>query len=346
MSSNEEGNMSDYDQLEFRHLKYILAVAETRSFSAGAVLAHTTQSNISTQIAHLEGILDIEIFTRGREGVVPTPYGEVLVACAKDLLQVRQDVLDMLRALRTGEITPLRLGYSSLVGKGTLHSVIETTHGLFPHCEILSEGDEIESLEQRVSADELDGALVTLPIEHQSALMTCIVAREKLCVCMRSDDPLAEHEAIPAHLLNNRVSIFQFPLVHRPAYRKMLELLSAVGITPKENKPTTNVEHIQWMVQQGKCLAFFRSGTRLMPGLILKPIHGADWTLDTALVLKPSSQHPALALLLRELRKRARDIGSLWAPTKPDSVRSTQQRKGPKSVRGKGNGALPLFEAS
>jgi hypothetical protein len=125
-----------------------------------------------------------------------------------------------------------------------------------------------------------------------------------------------------------------------------LELLSAVGITPKENKPTTNVEHIQWMVQQGKCLAFFRSGTRLMPGLILKPIHGADWTLDTALVLKPSSQHPALALLLRELRKRARDIGSLWAPTKPDSVRSTQQRKGPKSVRGKGNGALPLFEAS
>ncbi len=186
--------MSDYDQLEFRHLKYILAVAETRSFSAGAVLAHTTQPNISTQIVYLEGILDFEIFTRGREGVVPTPYGEVLVACAKDLLQVRQDVLDMLRALRTGEITPLRLGYSSLVGKKTLHSIIETTHDLFPHCEILFDGDEIESLVQRVGADELDGALVTLPIEHHSDLMTCIVAREKLCVCMRSDDALAEHE--------------------------------------------------------------------------------------------------------------------------------------------------------
>jgi hypothetical protein len=163
---------------------------------------------------------------------------------------------------------------------------------------------------------------------------------------MRSDDALAEHEAIPTHLLNNRVSIFQYPVVHRPAYRKMLELLSAVGITPKESKPTTNAEHIQWMVQQGKCLAFFRSGTRLMPGLILKPIHGADWTVDTALILKPSSQHPALALLLRELRKRATEIGSLWAPMKPEAVGATQKRKGPKSVRAKGIGALPLFEAS
>lgn len=338
--------MSDYDQLEFRHLKYIQAVAETRSFSAAATVANTTQSNISTQIAHLEGLFDIEIFTRQRDGAVPTLYGEVLVACARDLLQVRQDVIDMLMALRTGEITPLKLGYSSLVGKETLHTLIETTHGLFPHCEILSEGDEIHNLEQRVGSDELDGALVTLPMEHNSDLTTCIVAREKLLVCMRSDDPLAEHEAVPTHLLNNRVSIFQFPMVHRPACRRMLELLSAVGITPKDNKPTTNVEHIQWMVQQGQCLAFFRSGTRLLPGLILRPIHGADWTMDTALVLKPSSQHPALALLLRELRKRAREVGPLWAPKKPESMQGTAKRKGPKSVRAKGTGVLPLFEAS
>jgi LysR family cyn operon transcriptional activator len=46
--------MSDYDQLEFRHLKYIKAVAEERSFTAASDRVHITQSTISTQIKHLE----------------------------------------------------------------------------------------------------------------------------------------------------------------------------------------------------------------------------------------------------------------------------------------------------
>jgi len=338
--------MSDYDQLEFRHLKFIQAVAEERSFTAAATKVHTTQSNVSTQIGQLEELLDLEIFTRDRDGATPTPYGEVLIACARDLLQVRQDVIEMLKGLRTGAITPLKLGYSSLIEKRTLGSIIEKARRLFPHCEILSEGDEIQSLEQRVGSGELDGALVTLPIEHNSDLTTCIVEREKLLVCMRSDDPLAEHEAIPSHLLNGRISIFQYPKVHEAAYRRIMELLFGLGITPKASNPTTNRDHIQWMIQEGQCLAFFRSGARLLTGLTMRPIHGADWTIDTALILKPTSQHPALALLLRELRKRTGEIGSFWAPAQSATLEHQPKQRSPLSVRRKGTGSMSLFKTS
>ncbi len=164
--------MSDYDSLEFRHLKYIQAIAEERTFTGASARVNVVQSAISTQIKQLEDLYGFQIFSRDRDGVSLTPYGDVLLACARDLLQVRADVIDMLMALRTGEITPLKIGYSSLVEKRTLHSLVETTRSL---------------------------------IEHNSDLTTCIVERERLFVCVRSDDRLAAHESIPAHELNGKL---------------------------------------------------------------------------------------------------------------------------------------------
>ena len=176
---------------------------------------------------------------------------------------------------------------------------------------------------------------MTLPIQHSSDLMTSIVTRERLLVCMRCDDPLAEHEAVPTHLLNHRISLLQYPKVHPVAHARMLELLRAVSITPKPNNPTNNREHIQWMIQEKQCLAFFREGTRLLPGLTLRPVHGADWTIDTALILKPTSQHPALALLLRELRKGSGCFGSGYVARRPATVQVTMKRREPQQSKAK-----------
>ena len=339
------GPMIDYDQLELRHLKYLQAIAEEGSITAAAARVHITQSAISTQIRQLEELFDIELLQRDRDGVTLTPHGEILLAYGRDLLQGRVDVIDMLNSLRTGEITPLRMGFSSLIEKRTLESVIATTRRLFPYCDVLAGGDEIEDLETRVGMGELDGALVTLPIEHNSDLMTCIIEKVPLRVCMRADDPLTAHEAIPTHLLTGKLGIFQYQKVHRAAYSRLLELFRSVGIEPRATKPMTNREHIQWTVLEKQGYALVREGARLLPGLATRPIHGADWTIDTALVLRPTSQHPALAMLLRELRKRAVDLGAIWAPQLAHSSFGSNAKKKPRSVKEKRGNSLSLFEA-
>jgi molybdate transport repressor ModE-like protein len=338
--------MIDYDQLEFRHLKYLQAIAEEGTITAAAARVHITQSAISTQIKQLEELFDVELLNRERDGVTLTPHGEILLAYGRDLLQGREDVVDMLNTLKTGEMTALKLGFSALVEKKTLETIISTTRRIFPYCEVLADGDEVEDLETRVGSGELDGALVTLPIEHNSDLMTCTIEKVPLVVCMRADDPLASHEAIPTHLLTGKLGIFQYQKAHRAAYSRLLELFKSVGIEPRPTKPTMNREHIQWTVLEKQGYALVREGARLMPGLTTRPIHGVEWTIDTALVLKPSSQHPALAMLLREFRKRAIDLGSIWIPQLPQSLTSSNGKKQPKSVRAKHGHSLSLFEAS
>jgi DNA-binding transcriptional LysR family regulator len=323
---------SDYDQLEFRHLKYIKAIAEEGGFTAASDRVHITQSTISTQIKQLEEFFQVDFFTR--EPVELTPFGVLLLAAGEDLLELREEIVDMLLALRTGEITPLRLGFSSLVEKRTLGSITETIRRIFPYCDIQTDGDEIQTLVDRVDAGDLDGALVTLPVEHRSDLMTCIVERDLLYVCMRSDDPLTSHEAIPAHLLNGKLSLFQYPKVHHAAHIRLLELLHSVGITPKKANPITNREQIQWIVQEGHYYALFRKGSRLMPGLTCRPIHGVDWTIDTAVILKPESQHPALAMFMRELRRRTVQTAAKWTRPMTLTEGARDRKKKPQSVRG------------
>jgi hypothetical protein len=90
----------------------------------------------------------------------------------------------------------------------------------------------------------------------------------------------------------------------------------------------------------------FEVEERCCQGSLRGPIHGADWTIDTALILRPTSQHPALALLVREVRKHNTQSGPIWVQKK--SVQPEQLTGGKKS-QSKTNDrskSLPLFEAS
>lgn len=67
------------DHLEFRHLKYVVAIAETGSFTKAAERLFLAQPSLSKQIRDLETDLGFPIFLRSPEGVVPTPVGQIIV---------------------------------------------------------------------------------------------------------------------------------------------------------------------------------------------------------------------------------------------------------------------------
>lgn len=60
-------------------IRYILSVAETRSFTRAAELNHVQQPAISAQIRQAEEALGFTIFYRKKTGVEPTPAGHELI---------------------------------------------------------------------------------------------------------------------------------------------------------------------------------------------------------------------------------------------------------------------------
>ena len=332
--------MSIYDHLEFRHLRYILAIAEEGTFTAAAIRLPVAQSALSTQIRGLEDILEIQIFERDRDGVTLTAEGEVLLAFAREILQTREQVIQTLRAIRLGTLVPLRLGFSPFVQKTLLAEISDIYKRLLPNCSILPESGETDELTKRLRQDSLDAAILTLPVEGDD-LQVKVLEREALVVCMRRDDPLAEFEAVPAAALNEKLSIFTYQRHHPAAYTRLVEMLGELGVTPRPCKPTMNIDHIQWMVKEGVCYSLIRAGRTLVNGLVTRPIAGVDWTIDSALVSRIGNQHTPLSLLARELTKHFR--ASVEMPEKKPTL-SVKVREAPRRmIDGTSESQLALF---
>jgi LysR family transcriptional regulator for metE and metH len=84
--------------LELRHLRSLLAIADTRTLADAAERVHLTQSALSHQIRALEAHYGLSLFERTPRGLRYTPVGERLLALARQLLpQVDDAQRDLLR---------------------------------------------------------------------------------------------------------------------------------------------------------------------------------------------------------------------------------------------------------
>ncbi|MGR9449935.1 LysR family transcriptional regulator [Rhizobium leguminosarum] len=74
-----------------RQLKTFLAVIRHENLTRAAAEVNLAQSSLSDQIQALEEELGAELFLRSRQGVVPTPAGEVLKAYAEEILALNDE---------------------------------------------------------------------------------------------------------------------------------------------------------------------------------------------------------------------------------------------------------------
>jgi DNA-binding transcriptional LysR family regulator len=77
--------------LELRHLRIIQAVATAGSVTKAAAALGQAQPAVSAQLRRIERGLGGELFERGRNGVSPTPLGELVLARARVLLPAVQE---------------------------------------------------------------------------------------------------------------------------------------------------------------------------------------------------------------------------------------------------------------
>ena len=72
--------------IDLRHLRYFVAVAEDASFTAAAQHVHVAQQVLSTQIRQLDAAVGTQLLLRTSRGVVITPAGEAFAGFARETL--------------------------------------------------------------------------------------------------------------------------------------------------------------------------------------------------------------------------------------------------------------------
>ena len=99
------------EQIELRHLRYFLAVAETLHFSKAARRLGMAQPPLSQQIKRLEQMLGHALFERTTRGVKLTAAGQLLARRARSTMEKVDEDLAQVRRLGRGEEGTLTVGF-------------------------------------------------------------------------------------------------------------------------------------------------------------------------------------------------------------------------------------------
>src|ERR1700722_15559891 len=73
-------------EMELRHLRYFVAVAEAGSLTVAARKLHTSQPSLSRQIRDLEDEVGSQLLTRRARGIELTPAGRAFLEHARSVL--------------------------------------------------------------------------------------------------------------------------------------------------------------------------------------------------------------------------------------------------------------------
>jgi len=124
------------EEIELRHLRYFLAVAETLHFSKAAQRLGMAQPPLSQQIKRLEQMIGHRLFDRTTRGVRLTLAGQLLAERARSTLEKVQDDLTQVRRLGRGEEGTLAVGFSGSVMFTNLPAAIESYQRRYPKVEL------------------------------------------------------------------------------------------------------------------------------------------------------------------------------------------------------------------
>lgn len=151
--------------MDIELLKTFLEVKNTRHFGHAADNLFLTQAAVSARIRHLEEILGVALFIRGRNNIQMTSEGERLVLHAETVLlawsRARQEV-----ALETSQVRQVSIGARYGIWTSVMHNQLLDLHTRLPDVALRAETYPAETVIKMLIDRTLDIAL-----SHEAPLL-------------------------------------------------------------------------------------------------------------------------------------------------------------------------------
>jgi LysR family hydrogen peroxide-inducible transcriptional activator len=149
--------------MTLNELRYIVAVANERSFGRAAQKCFVSQPALSVAIQKLEEELGARLFERGKAEITVTPVGERIVGQAQKVLEEAARIKEMAQAGCNQLAGPLKLGAIYTVAPYLLPDLIPALHDLAPQMPLEIEENLTLHLEASLKSGRIDAAIVALP---------------------------------------------------------------------------------------------------------------------------------------------------------------------------------------
>jgi DNA-binding transcriptional LysR family regulator len=290
--------------MEFRHLRYLVAVAEELHFGRAAIRLNISQPPLSQQIRQLEEELRVQLFQRNKREVRLTEAGKRIVAEAYRVLGQIDHFSRVAAQAGEGAIGRLSVGVPGGVNEilvDTLRLVAKRYPGVRLELQYLTTGMQIEALRE----GRIQVGFLNLPVQ-EPALALETVKKEPLWLAMPKGHPLARHRRVPLDAMKS-VGVILFPRRVAPGLHDAITgMCRNAGVNLNAIHETDSVVASLTLVSADLGVAFCTPSVRsLWPEVVFRPLESSV-QVEQAVAYRRDAQSPVLGTFLSVVRQVAK----------------------------------------
>jgi len=235
-------------QIELRHLRYFLAVAEELHFRRAAERLFISQPGLTTQIKRLEQVLQTDLFIRDKKTVSLTSAGHFFKNEVAFILNHLEQTKKQLRLLDEGDLGELRIGFLGSAMQQVIPDLLVALKNNNPRVRTsldeLSNRAQISSLQK----DQLDIGFVRLKRVPEDMVLHPVY-EDTFSVVLPKSHPVNASNFKGMQQLAQEDFIL-FSQAYSPLYfDKVMSICEDAGFTPKISHKSVHAHTIFKLVE-------------------------------------------------------------------------------------------------
>ncbi|WP_435262087.1 LysR family transcriptional regulator [Tenacibaculum sp. nBUS_03] len=237
-------------QIELRHFRYFLAVAEDLHFRKAAERLFISQPGLSRQIKQMEDDLGIQLFHRHNRKVQLTSAGVYLKNELTRNLKNLDNILDYAKLLQDGKQGKLEFGYVGSAMQDIIPNLLIQFKKEHPNVQFgLKEMDNQKQIESLLSHD-IDVGFVRLDRVPRGLAIKPIL-KESFCLVLPKNHPINLDNFKNLNQLKDESFILFDPSYSPSYYEKIMQIFDKSGFTPIISHNTIHAASIYKLVENG-----------------------------------------------------------------------------------------------
>lgn len=294
--------------LELRHYRYFVALADALHFGRAAEYLGISQPALSQQLRVIEQAVGVPLLTRSGRRLGLTEVGTVFRDEALAVLrQVELSETATARASR-GDTGALSIGYvASAALSGMLPNLIVDFRRAHPDVQVSIREMDMPAQIVAVADGELDIGFVRPPVRDlPDGVALQMLEAEPVVAVLNAQHRLARRARIDVAALQDETFICTHTQEGTGFYATTLEICAAAGFRPRVEALSRQMSTIISMVAAGFGVALIPvSMTRFaQPDVAFRPLLQNDARSHLALAHRKNVRSPAAQQLIRLCRKR------------------------------------------
>ncbi len=284
------------NQLEFRHYKYFLAVAEELHFRKAAERLFISQPGLSRQIKQMEDILEIKLFERHSRKVELTKTGIFLQEKLLSHFKQFDDIIKHAKLLEKGINGNLKLAYVGSAMQKLIPELLIKFRGANPNILInLKENDNKNQIEALLN-QSIDIGFVRME-RVPKGLMMLPSLEETFSLVLPENHKINSSNFKSLSQFKNEDFILFDASYSESYYEKVMQIFDDCGFLPTVSHSTVNASSIYRLVENGLGISIVPTSLKKGYSLKIKFIELKNIPQRTAIkiVWNSSNKNPVLA---------------------------------------------------